>query len=45
MLPMIVVRDAIGATAHGDLVSALDLLQNTEVPSPKPSEASLHPPQ
>ncbi|ELR13888.1 GAF sensor hybrid histidine kinase [Acanthamoeba castellanii str. Neff] len=31
MLPMIVVRDAIGATAHGDLVSALDLLQNTEV--------------
>lgn len=32
MLPMIVVRDAIGATAHGDLVSALDLLQNTEVP-------------
>jgi hypothetical protein len=38
MLPMIVVRDAIGATAHGDLVSALDLLQNTEVPSPKPCE-------
>jgi hypothetical protein len=31
MLPMVVVRDAIGATAHGDLVSALELLQKTEV--------------
>jgi hypothetical protein len=36
MKPMIVVRDAIGATAHGDLVSALDLLQNTAVRFPPP---------
>lgn len=31
MEPMVVVRDAIGATAHGDLVSALALLHDTPV--------------